>query len=62
MTPKFHPTHQNSHKIRKYNINRINKYIKSMQKTRIMAALWVLCLEWFPHIKTTSSPNIINST
>ena len=43
ITPKFHPTHQNSCKIRKYNINDKNKYIKSMQMTRIMAALWALC-------------------
>ena len=42
ITPKFHPTHQNSCKIRKYNINDKNKYIKSMQMTRIMAALWAL--------------------
>ena len=60
--PKFHPTHQNSCKTRKYNINNKNKYIKSMQLTRIMAALWALCLKWFPLIKTASSLNIINST
>ena len=42
-TPKFHPTHQNSCKTRKYNINNKNKYIKSMQMARIMAALWALC-------------------
>ena len=30
--------------------------------TRIMAALWALCLKWFPHIKTASSLNIIVST
>ena len=55
MNPKFCPTHQNSCKIRKYNINSTNKYIKSMQMTRIMAALWALCLKWFPHIKSASS-------
>ena len=43
ITPKFCPTHQNSCKIRKYNINDKNKYIKSMQMTRIMAGLWALC-------------------
>ena len=61
-TPKFCPTHQNSCKIRKYSINNMNKYIKSMQMTRIIAALWALCLKWFPHIKTASSLNIIDST
>ena len=49
--PKFHPTHQNSCKTRKYNINDKNKCIKSMQLTRIMAALWALCLKWFPLLK-----------
>ena len=53
--PKFHPTHQNSCKTQKYNINNKNKYIKSMQMTRIMAALWALCSKWFPLIKTISS-------
>ena len=62
ITPKFHPTHQNSCKIRKYNINDKNKYIKSMQMTRIMAALWALCSKWFPLIKTASSLNIIDPT
>ena len=61
-TPKFHPTHQNSCKTRKYNINNENKYIKSMQMTRIMAALWALCSIWFLLIKTASSLNIIDST
>ena len=60
--PKFCPTHQNSCKTRKYNINNKNKYIKSMQMTRIMAALWALCSKWFPLIKTASSLNIIDST
>ena len=55
ITPKFHPTHQNSCKIQKYNINNNNKYIKSMQMTRIMAALWALCSNGSPLIKTTSS-------
>ena len=30
-----------------------------MQLTRIMAALWALCLKWFPLIKTASSLNMI---
>ena len=60
--PKFHPTHQNSCKRRKYNINNKNKYIKSMQMTRIMAALWALYSKWFPLIKTTSNLNIIDLT
>ena len=60
--PKFHPTHQNSCKERKYNINNKNKYIKSMQMTRIMAALWALSSKWFPLIKTASSLNIIDLT
>ena len=50
-TPKFHPTHQNSCKTRKYSINNNNKYIKGMQMTRIMAALWALCSKWFPLLK-----------
>ena len=62
ITPKFFPTHQNSCKIRKHSINNKNKYIKSMQMTRIMAPLWALCLKWFPLIKTASSLNIIDST
>ena len=33
-----------------------------MQMTRIMAALWALCLKWFPDIKTASSLNLIDST
>ena len=33
-----------------------------MQMTRIMAALWALCLKKVPHIKTASSLNIIVST
>ena len=51
ITPKFHPTHQNSCKTRKYSINNKNKYIKSMQLTRIIAALWALCSKWFPLLK-----------
>ena len=60
--PKFCPTHQNSCKTQKHNINNKNKYIKGMQMTRIMAALWALCSKWFPLIKTTSSRNIIDLT
>ena len=30
--------------------------------TRIMDALWALCLKWFLHLKTASSLNIIVST
>ena len=33
-----------------------------MQMTRTMAALWALCLKWFPPIKTASSLNINGST
>ena len=62
ITPKFCPTHQNSCKIRKYNINDKNKYIKSMQKTILMAALWALYSKKFPPIKTASSLNIIDPT
>ena len=61
-TPKFHPTHQNSCKTQIYNINNKNKYIKSMQMTRIMAALWALCSKWFPLIKTAPSLSIIDLT
>ena len=59
---KFHPIHQNHSKTQKYNINNKNKYIKSMQMTRIMAALWALCSKWFPLIKTASMLNIIDLT
>ena len=62
ITPKFHSTHQNSCKTRKYNINNKNKYIKGMQMTRTMAALWALCSKWFPLITTASSLNIIDLT
>ena len=61
-TPKFCPTHQNSCKTRKYNIDNKNKYIKSMQMTRIRAALWALCSKWFALIKTASNLNIIDLT
>ena len=50
ISPKFHPTHQNSYKIRKYSINNINIY-KKHAMAKIMAALWALCLKKCPILK-----------
>ena len=47
-SPKFTQPIKTALKIRKYNISNINVY-KKHAMTRIMAALWALCLKRYPY-------------
>ena len=58
ISPTFSQPIKTAVKTRKYNINNISIYIEHAM-SRIMAALWALCLKRCPHIKTASSLNII---